>query len=95
MDRNSRNVAFSSASDEWSTPQEVFDELNKEFEFTLDPCATKENHKCEKYYTAEEDGLQFSWGGTASFAIRHTATLRNGWRNATEKDARITQLLSC
>ena len=48
---------FSSKSDEWETPQELFDELNKEFNFTLDPCATDENHKCEKYYTIKEDGL--------------------------------------
>ena len=28
---------FSSKSDEWGTPQELFDELNKRFNFTLDP----------------------------------------------------------
>ena len=25
----------------WGTPQDFFDKLNKEFKFTLDPCATK------------------------------------------------------
>ena len=29
---------FSSNTDEWSTPQELFNELDKEFHFTLDPC---------------------------------------------------------
>lgn len=37
---------FSSASDEWETPQALFDELNKEFHFTLDVCATEKNRKC-------------------------------------------------
>lgn len=34
-----REVIFSSATDEWATPQGFFDELNKEFHFTLDPAA--------------------------------------------------------
>jgi len=52
---------FSSKSDEWETPQWLFDELNEEFGFTLDPCATHENHKCNRYFTKEEDGLSRSW----------------------------------
>jgi len=44
-------LMFSSNSDEYATPQELFDELNSEFKFDLDPCATDENHKCNKYYT--------------------------------------------
>lgn len=61
----SKNLAvhFSSNMVEWSTPQSFFDELNSRFKFTLDPCATKENAKCKKFYTAEDDGLKRSWGG--------------------------------
>lgn len=55
---------FSSKTDLWSTPQYLFDELNSEFNFTLDACATDENAKCEKYYTKEQDGLSQKWGGT-------------------------------
>lgn len=51
---------FTSNTDLRETPQDFFDKLNEEFRFTLDPCATKENHKCEKYYTKEEDGLKQS-----------------------------------
>ena len=51
---------FSSKTDLRETPQDFFDKLNEEFRFTLDPCATKENHKCEKYYTKEEDWLKQS-----------------------------------
>lgn len=56
-------VMFSSKSDEWATPQTFFDELNKEFNFNLDVCATEENHKCEKYFTMQNDGLSQKWGG--------------------------------
>ena len=57
------NVVFSRNSDEWETPQHVFDELDKEFKFTLDPCANHQNAKCNKYFTEEDDGLQQDWGG--------------------------------
>lgn len=58
------SVHFSSVSDEWATPQDVFDALDREFgPFTLDPCATPENAKCERYFTAKENGLNQPWGG--------------------------------
>ena len=56
-------AVFTSNSDEWATPQELFDELNKEFNFNLDPCASDDNHKCDAYYTAEDDGLTKDWQG--------------------------------
>lgn len=57
------DILFSSASVEWETPQDVFDELNAEFHFSLDAAATEENAKCERYYTKAEDGLKMPWGG--------------------------------
>ena len=48
---------------EWETPQHVFDALNKEFHFTLDVCANKDNHKCEKYFDKDMDGLKQNWSG--------------------------------
>lgn len=58
---------FSSNSNEWATPQDFYDKLNAQFHFTLDPCATKENAKCAKYYTIAEDGLLQDWGGECVF----------------------------
>ena len=58
---------FTSNSDEWATPQELYDELNKRFTFTLDPCSTNENHLCDKYFTKEDDGLLKSWKGETVF----------------------------
>lgn len=54
---------YTSNSEEWGTPQELFNRLNKEFNFTLDICASKENAKCPKYHTKEEDALKQEWGG--------------------------------
>ena len=57
-------VHYSSATNEWATPQNVFDELNEEFNFMLDPCATKENAKTDKFFTIEDDGLSQEWTET-------------------------------
>lgn len=58
---------FTSDRDDWSTPQEFFDRLNERYCFNLDPCANDQNHKCEKYYTKEIDGLKQNWGGQRVF----------------------------
>lgn len=52
---------YSSNSFEWATPTEFYNKLDGEFHFTLDPCATDENHKCDKYYTIKENGLIQNW----------------------------------
>ncbi|PTL13635.1 phage N-6-adenine-methyltransferase [Staphylococcus haemolyticus] len=60
-------VHYNSKSNEWATPQKLFDELNEEFNFTLDPCATDENSKCTKYFTIEDDGLSKDWSKNVVF----------------------------
>ena len=58
---------MSSNTNEWATPQETFDMLDQDFHFTLDPCATKENAKCKKFYTKEDNGLDQSWDNEIVF----------------------------
>ena len=71
------SVLFSSKTDNWETPPEVFKDLDNEFKFTLDPCASKENHKCDKYFTKEENGLLQDWGAAR---ILQSAIWPNRWR---------------
>lgn len=52
---------LSSKNLDWCTPQQFFDELNKEFCFELDAAATDKAAKCRKYFTPETDGLNNSW----------------------------------
>ena len=54
---------FSSATDDWGTPQALFDELNAEFGFTLDACASKHNFKVNVYFNKEINALTQSWEG--------------------------------
>jgi site-specific DNA-methyltransferase (adenine-specific) len=60
-------VHFSSGSAEWSTPLWLYDALNAKFHFTLDPCATTENAKCQNFFTAQVDGLAQDWGHNVVF----------------------------
>ena len=57
---------FSSEKKDWETPQWLFDKLNEEFDFKLDPCATRENRKCEDYFFKEIDGLSRDWSYAGS-----------------------------
>ena len=57
------SACLSSKSDDWATPQDFYDNLNREFHFDLDPCADDRNHKCDLYFTREQDGLKQNWGG--------------------------------
>ena len=67
MNKKTQEVLFSSKSQEWETPEALFDKLDKVFKFTLDPCATSENAKCKKFYTKEDDGLSKDWCGHKVF----------------------------
>lgn len=62
-----QEVLWSSKTDQWATPQDFYDKLNSEFHFNLDPCADESNHKCKRYFTKEQDGLQQNWGGYRVF----------------------------
>ena len=45
MNKKTQQILFSSKSAEWETPQNLYDYLNRDYRFTLDPCSTKENTK--------------------------------------------------
>jgi site-specific DNA-methyltransferase (adenine-specific) len=64
---NKRGYMPPSQSVEWGTPQELFDTLNEEFDFTIDVAASDKNAKCERYYTKEQDGLKHSWSNERVF----------------------------
>lgn len=47
-------IHFSSATDNWSTPKDVYEKLNNEFGFDFDPCPLSDK--------PEVDGLSTDWG---------------------------------
>jgi phage N-6-adenine-methyltransferase len=67
MDTTTQKIMFSSKSDEWGTPEDFFHKLNRRYKFTLDPCSSHKNKKCQSYYTIEDDGLTKDWGNERVF----------------------------
>lgn len=62
-----RELMFSNKNNAWCTPRDFFNELNKEFNFILDPCCMPKSALCDKYYTPNEDGLKQDWSGEVVF----------------------------
>lgn len=54
---------FSSEKGDWGTPPELFEQLNNEFHFTLDVCASEWNAKTPRYFDEATNGLAQSWIG--------------------------------
>jgi phage N-6-adenine-methyltransferase len=61
LQRIRNSALFSSDTDEWETPQELFDALDAEFGFKVDVCATAENAKTPHFFTRADDGLNQDW----------------------------------
>ncbi len=51
----------------WATPKSFFDTLNKEFNFTLDPCALADTAKVDKFFSPEINGLTQDWTNDVVF----------------------------
>ncbi len=45
----------------WSTDPVIFKAINKEFNFALDAAASHKNHKCDLYFTKEDDAIDIDW----------------------------------
>ena len=89
------SVHFSSASNEWATPQEFYDRLNARYDFTLDPCCTHENAKCAKHYTASENGLAQSWQGERVFMNPPYGREIGIWMKKAFEESRGSALVVC
>ena len=62
------NLAFSATSMKWlRTPKEIWADLTKEFNFTVDCCASDQNHLLPKYYTKENSCLDKDWTGEIAY----------------------------
>lgn len=92
-------VIFSSQTDDWATPQDFFDKLNLEFHFTLDPCASAENAKCQKFYTKTENGLLQDWGGGETvfcnppYGRQIAAWVGKCWEEAKKPNTKVVMLI--
>lgn len=79
---------------ERETPSWLFNELDSEFHFNLDPCSTDENAKCENHYTKKENGLEQNWGGYRVYCNPPYGKQISKWvRKAYESNTLVVMLL--
>lgn len=76
---------YSSNTDEWETPQTVFNELDAVYHFDLDVCATEQNAKCKRFFDKAQDGLKKSWGGAAAWCNPPYSRVADWVRKAAEE----------
>ena len=86
---------LTSRSHEWSTPQGLFDALDRSYHFTLDPCATPDNAKCERYFTKTNDGLKQKWTGRVFMNPPYGRCIAKWVRKAFEETQRNAELVLC
>lgn len=88
-DRDRINAGvFSSNRDDWSTPKALFRMLDDEFAFTLDPCASPDNAKCDRYFTELDDGLAQPWDGVVFMNPPYGRTIGDWVRKAHDEAQR-------
>ncbi len=84
----------SSETPEWETPQWLFDILNKEFHFTLDVCASSKNHKCSKYFTKKDNGLEQKWKSVCWMNPPYGRKIGE-WMNKAKEESQDGALICC
>lgn len=70
-------VHFSAITDNWRTPKDLYDNLDKEFSFNFDPCPYTEKE-------FEIDGLSIEWG-ESTFCNPPYSDLKNWCKKAYEE----------
>lgn len=91
--RDVNRVLFSSKSENWETPPQLFQALDAEFHFELDVCALPENAKCSRYYTTDDDGLSQPWNGTCWCNPPYGRSVSAWVKKAAESETTVVMLL--
>lgn len=91
------DLMFSSKTDVWATPQEFFDSLDKVFRFETDVCAVKDNAKCQRFYTPDDNGLLQDWRGVCwmnpPYGREISQWVEKAYRSAKDNGATVVCLL--
>tara|TARA_R110000824_G_scaffold55256_8_gene152311 strand:+ start:1140 stop:1619 length:480 start_codon:yes stop_codon:yes gene_type:complete len=91
----SASVHFSSKSQEWETPQDLFDQFNSKFNFEVDVCATVENAKCSSFFSIDDDGLSKSWAPQICWCNPPYGRSIKHWIEKSQKEAELGATVVC
>lgn len=95
MQADSVLLQQSAQTHEWPTPQWLYDALDREFGFTLDPCCTSDNAKCKRFFTAADNGLKQDWGTEMVFMNPPYGVTIGAWMRKAFESARAGATVVC
>lgn len=79
---------------DWSTPQDLYDELDNEFHFTLDVCASDWNKKHTNYFSEKDNALEKDWGNNICWMNPPYGKVLNNWmKKAYESNTTVVCLV--
>ena len=67
IQKNTLSFSCSKSMEYLRTPPDIWEALTKEFAFTIDVCASHENHLLPRYYTKDDDALTKDWSGEIAY----------------------------
>lgn len=80
---------------DWATPKELYEELDKEFHFTLDVCASDWNTKHKNYFTEKDDALAKDWGNNICFMNPPYGKVLNDWMKKAFESSQNGSIVVC
>lgn len=90
------NVHFSSATDDWATPQALFDEWDAKCgPLEIDVCASEQNAKCRRFFTKEQNGLAQSWAPHRCWMNPPYGRTIGFWMRKAYEEARLGATVVC
>ena len=89
------NGLFTSKTDQWATPQNFFDKLNAQYNFELDVCADKTNHKVKKYYDEQDNGLIQPWAPYRCWMNPPYGRVIGHWMKKAYDESQLGALVVC
>jgi len=67
INKNTLSFSCSKCMKYLRTPVDIWSDLKKEFDFTIDVCASDENHLLPRYYTIEDNALTKDWNNEVAY----------------------------
>lgn len=80
---------------EWSTPQNLFNKYKELYNLDLDVAASDTNHKCDMYFTKQDDGLSKDWSGHKVWCNPPYGKQIKLWIEKASREARNNNTLIC
>jgi len=65
--KNTLSFSCSKTMEYLRCPKDIWEKLSKEFNFTIDICASDDNHLVDRYYTINNSALNHDWDNEVAF----------------------------